>query len=528
MNASSVDKLFINGAVLTQEDNHSAVSQLAIRGKHILAVGNDLTKHVGEDAEIIDLEGQVIVPGFVDAHVHFLWGGENLLTIPAHNARSKTEFIQIVREYATDRVPGSWLKGGGWNEHHHSDQSIPHKSWLDEAAPGHPMILIRHDGHSGVASSVALALAGITRDTPDPVAGVIDHDEQGELTGMLREAAMSLVMQHMPEESDEERLLNLETSQDYLLARGVTSVGDMIYDMNHFRFLQDMARQGKLRVRVSAYAPILKWDEMKTLIDQGVYEDEWFQFKGLKGFVDGSLGSHTALMLEPYEDTPDSAGIYEADWGNIEYIQNTISEADKMGYQTVVHAIGDRAVREVFDVFEKVIDQNGQRDRRFRIEHAQHVDPLDQPRFAALGVIPSVQPKHCVDDSLYADKLLGQRCAFAYPFRSLQQSGALLAFGSDWPVSPADPVATIHAAIHRAGWQMEEALGLKESIKAHTRDAAYAGMREDDLGILRAGHLADFVILDPDFQHLDTFEEPPDNLVKEVYSQGQKLKLNLG
>ncbi len=524
MSQSLADKLFVNGIILTQDESNPQVSQLATKGSQILAVGDDLSNIISASTETIDLKGQVVVPGFIDAHVHFLWGGEGLLSIPGHEAQSKAEFIGIVKRFAEGREPGSWLKGGGWNEHHHLDQSIPHKSWLDEAAPGHPMILVRHDGHSGIASSAALELAGITRDTSNPEAGVIDHDEQGEPTGMLREAAMNLVMKHMPDESDEELLLNLEAAQDYLLARGVTSIGDMIYDMNHFRFLQDMARAGKLRVRISAYAPILKWPEIKGLLAEGIYKDEWFQFKGLKGFSDGSLGSHTALMLEPYEDTPDSAGIYDSDWSDSVLIRETIVEADKMGLQVVIHAIGDRAVREVLDIYESVTQENGEKDRRFRIEHAQHVSPLDQKRFGALDVIPSVQPMHCVDDSLYADKLLGTRCEYAYPFQSLKRVGALLAFGSDWPVSPADPVATIHAAMHRAGWHMEQAVNYHDSLKAHTADAAFAGKRDHDLGILKSGSLADMVILDPDFQHLDTFDVPPEHLVREVYTSGRKME----
>jgi len=327
----------------------------------------------------------------------------------------------------------------------------------------------------------------------------------------------------MPDESESELVNNLEVSQTYLLERGVTSVGDMIYDMNHFRFLQDMARQGKLKVRVTAYTPILEWQEMKTLIEEGIYEDEYFQYKGLKGFCDGSLGSHTALMLEPYEDSPESSGIYDNQWKNVALIRETIAEADKLGYQTVIHAIGDRAVREVLDVYESVIKENGPRDRRFRIEHAQHIHPHDQSRFAQLGIIASVQPAHCVDDALYAKKLLGDRCDHAYPFQSLHQTGALLAFGSDWPVSPADPVATIHGAIHRAGWHTEQAVGLNDSLEAHTRGAAYAGFREHDLGMLKAGHLADFVVLDPDFQHLDAIDEIPESLVKAVYMDGKKV-----
>ncbi|MBT3228458.1 MAG: amidohydrolase [Candidatus Marinimicrobia bacterium] len=517
------DKLYINGIILTQDDEGRQVSQLATRGKKILAVGNDLSEHKEAETETIDLKGAVMVPGFIDAHVHFLWGGETLLAIPVHEARSKSDFIDIVRRFAEGRHPGSWLKGGGWNEHHFTDHSFPHRNWLDEAAPGHPMILTRHDGHSGIASSAALDLAGINSETPDPNGGVIDRDEHGEPTGLLRDAAIELVLDLMPETSESELIKNLETSQKYLLERGVTSVGDMIYDMNHFHFLQNMARQGKLQVRVSAYTPILKWQEMKTLLQAGIYEDEYFQYKGLKAFSDGSLGSHTALMLEPYEDSPESAGIYDSDWKDVTLIRETIADADKMGYQSVIHAIGDRAMREVLDVFEEVIKENGPRDRRFRIEHAQHIHPQDQTRFAPLGIIASVQPAHCVDDSLYADKLLGKRCDYAYPFQSLQQAGALLAFGSDWPVSPADPVATIHSAVHRAGWRTTEAISLNDALEAHTRQAAYAGFREHDLGLLKAGHLADFVILDPDFQHLDAVDEIPGGLVEAVYMNGSKV-----
>ena len=517
------DKLFVNGIVMTQDQNQVACSQFAVQGNQILAVGEDLSAYVDGGTETIDLNGSVVVPGFIDTHLHFLWAGESLLTMPIHSARSKTDFCRIVTEYGKSQIPGTWLKGSGWNEHLFLDKSYPHRSWLDMAAPGHPMILIRHDGHSGIASSTALDLAGINRDTPDPDGGVIDKDESGEPTGMLRDAAMGLVMNHIPEESEADLDRYLETSQGYLIERGVTAIGDMIYDMNHFRFLEKMARNGKLKVRVTAYTPIRKWKEMKALLEAGIYEDEWFQFKGLKAFCDGSLGSHTALMLKAYEDTPEKTGIYDTDWDDITLIRDTIAEADKLGFQTVIHAIGDRANREVLDIFEEVIQKNGPRDRRFRIEHAQHIHPDDQSRFAELGVVASVQPSHCVDDSLYGEKLLGERCAYAYPFKSLKQSGGLLAFGSDWPVSPAEPVRTIHAAVHRAGWHMEESLGLEASLYAHTRDAAFAGFRDKDLGQLKSGYLADFVILNPDFLHLDAMAESPEKLVQAVYVNGQKV-----
>ncbi len=517
------DKVFINGIILTQDADTPRVSQLATQGKAIIATGNDLSDLVTPETQTIDLKGAVMVPGFIDAHLHFLWGGESLLTIPAHDAHSKREFIEIVRRYASGRQAGSWLKGSGWNEHHFTDNSFPHRSWLDEAAPGHPMILTRHDGHSGIASSAALELAGITSNTQDPEGGVIDRDAQGNPTGIVRDAAIDMVMAHMPEASELELRQYLDAAQDYLLEKGVTCVGDMIYDMHHFSFLQDMARQGHLKVRINAYTPILKWQETKELIRNGIYEDEYFQYKGLKAFCDGSLGSHTALMLEPYDDTPDSAGIYDSMWSDVSLIKKTVIEADMLGYQTVIHAIGDRAVREVLDLFEEIIQKNGFRDRRFRIEHAQHIHPQDLPRFGALGIIPSVQPAHCVDDSLYGNKLLGDRCAYAYPFHSLHQTGAALALGSDWPVSPADPAATIHAAVHRAGWYMNEALGFDESLKAHTADTAFAGFREHDLGILKAGHLADLTILDPGFLKLDEKTAYTDNLVQKVFVNGEEV-----
>jgi len=522
MTLNRADKLFINGVILTQDHRSDLATQLAIRGKHILDVGTDLTSLKGSHTEIIDLNGRVVTPGFIDAHVHFLWGGETLLSIPVAKADSRAAFIQIVKQFAEGRSSGSWLKGGGWNEHHFTDNSFPHRSWLDEAAPGHPMLLTRHDGHSGVASSAALAQAGITAATPDPPGGVIDRDEQGDPTGILRDGAMDLVFSKTPEVSEQELLQNLEASQTYLLDRGITSVGDMIYDIHHFHFLQKMAREGKLKVRVTAYAPILKWPEIKDLVNTGIYEDEYFQFKGLKAFCDGSLGSHTALMFQPYADDPQSVGIYDNDWQDIELVKTYMGEADRMGYQTLVHAIGDRAVHEVLNTFAEVIHLNGSRDRRFRVEHAQHIHPQDQGRFGSLGVIASMQPSHCVDDALYAEKLLGDRCEYAYPFKALQAAKAVIAYGSDWPVSPADPIQTIHSGIHRGGWYMEQAMGLDEAILAHTFLAAHAGFREHDLGMLRAGYLADLVVLDPDFQHLDSVDELPQNLVKAVYMDGEK------
>ncbi|MCF7807399.1 MAG: amidohydrolase [Candidatus Marinimicrobia bacterium] len=522
MRINFADKLLTNARVLTQDPELPEANQVAIQGQRILAVGNDLSALTGESTEVIDLNGAVVAPGFIDAHLHLLWGGQGLLSIPIQNARSKADFIRIVKEHVVTRATEEWVEGNGWNENLLKEQMLPHRSWLDEAAPDHATILIRHDGHSAVVSSKALQRAGIDRETADPVGGVIDRDDHGEPTGILRDAALELVLKHIPQHSEEKLEQYFQAAQAYLLSKGVTAICDMIHDLAHFYFLQKQAKAGKLKIRITAYAPVLKWQEIKELISEGIYEDEWFQFKGVKGFCDGSLGSHTALMLEPYEDTPGSSGIYDSDWEDTDLIERIVTEADSLGLQTVIHAIGDRAIREVLDIFESVFSKNGERDRRYRIEHAQHVHPHDQDRFRKLGVIASMQPAHCLDDSLYADKLLGDRCKYAYPFRSLQAKGATLVLGSDWPVSPADPLLSIQAALHRNKWIPEEAMTLTEALAGHTSAAAFSIFR-DDIGVLRSGTLADLVILQPEVLNMERMKTLPDNLIQGGYSNGDKL-----
>ena len=520
MTVDQTDKLFINGIILTQDMTQPQVAQLAIGGNRILAVGDNLQAWRQPNTEIIDLAGAVVTPGFIDAHLHLIWGGESLLSMPIAQARSRAEFVKIIADFAPGHPAGSWLIGSGWNEHLFARPELPQREWLDRAAPGYPILLHRHDGHSGVASSVALKLAGIDEHTPGPPGGVIDRDSAGQPTGILRDGALGLVTRVIPEETEADLERNLAAAQDYLLQRGVTAVGNMIYDLRHFYFLQQQARQGRLRVRVTAYTPLLKWAELSGQLPDRIYRDDWFQYQGLKGFCDGSLGSHTALMLEPYADTPEAAGIFDTDWEDPQAVAAIIGQADQQGFQTVVHAIGDRANREVLKVYETVIRQNGPRDRRFRIEHAQHLHPDDQRRLAELGVITSVQPTHCVDDVRYIEQLLGDRCAYAYPFRSLLDLGVRLAFGSDWPVSPAEPVRTLHSAIHRANWQLAEAVDLTAALQAHTATAAFAGFREHDLGLLKPGHLADLVVLAPEFLSLGTQATCPHHLIQAVYVDG--------
>jgi predicted amidohydrolase YtcJ len=326
---AKADILFQNGIILTQDTRQPRVSQLALAGKHILAVGDDLKTFRTAQTRVIDLAGAVMTPGFIDAHLHLFWGGESLLTLPIHQARSRESFMKLIAEYAAGQTPGDWLIGSGWNEHLFQDNSRPHRHWLDEAAPGHPVLLHRHDGHSGVVSTTALEQAGISAATPDPPGGVIDRDRSGKPTGILKDAALGLVMQHIPPETEDDLEQQLVAAQNYLLQHGVTAVGNMIYDLRHFHFLEQQARSGKLKVRITAYAPLLKWPDLQHLLERGIHEDEWFRFSGLKGFCDGSLGSHTALMLEPYRDTPDTAGIHDTDWQDLDRIRSFIGAADR-------------------------------------------------------------------------------------------------------------------------------------------------------------------------------------------------------
>lgn len=515
--------IFTNGQILTQDADQPLTGQLAVKDGHILDTGDDLSHLRNDQTQIIDLQGSVLTPGFIDAHLHFIWGGQGLLSIPIQDARSHKQFKQIIRDHVQGKDPEKWIQGNGWNENLLVEKTLPDKTWLDDAAPGFSILLIRHDGHSAVASSQALSIAGIDAKTPDPVGGVIDRDKRGEPTGILRDAAIELIEKHIPEDSREKLEASFDAAQRYLIENGVTTVCDMIYDLRHFEFLQEMAKAGRLKIRITTYLPILKWSEIKKMIEQGIYEDEWLQFKGLKGFSDGSLGSHTALMLDPYEDTPGESGIYDSDWEDVELIKDIMEEADQYGLQVVVHAIGDRANREVLNIFEEVMRKNGNRDRRFRIEHAQHVHPLDQDRFKKLEVIASMQPAHCLDDSLYAEKLLGDRCQYAYPFKSLLKKNAQLALGSDWPVSPADPVLSIHAAIHRNNWTTEESITLEQALSGHLQSAAHAIFRAGELGVLKAGARADLVILKPEFLKLPATKKCPENLIQQVYVNGEAV-----
>jgi len=516
-----IDTLFINGHILTQNFRNPTASQLGLQGNKIIAVGTDLSMYRIPATRVIDLHGAVVTPGFLDVHTHFLEGGQHLLAVDLRAARNKKEFIQLLSEFAETIPVDQWITGGNWDQQQFTDKAMPHRGWLDEAAPDHFIFVNRYDGHSGVANSKTLKLAGIDRKTPEITGGRIIREKNGTPTGLLKDAAMNLVYRHHPPDSPDVKQRYLEAAMDEAVRQGITSINDMSTDFDRLRWYESLAQDHRLRVRIRAYVPFLQWPDLKKELQTGFYQDEWFQVGGLKGFSDGSLGSATALMFEDYANEPGNHGLTDRDFENLSQVRKILWDADAHNIQVVIHAIGDRANRMVLDLFDELYLARGNRDRRFRIEHAQHVHPDDQPRFARQKVIASVQPYHCVDDSRWADALLGERAGYAYPFRSIVQAGGRLSLGSDWPVAPLNALLGIQAAMTRNNWIPREQLDLATALHAHTLGAAYAEFSDQIKGHLSPGTLADLVILKREVLDLVNVDLSENQLIKAVFCNGE-------
>jgi len=459
-----------------------------------------------EDAaadKTIDAAGAMVTPGFIDSHVHLFSAGNKLSQVQLRDAPSRAEFTKRIGEHASDTPRRDWVLGGAW-DHENWGGELPARGWIDAVTMGHPVWVTRLDGHMGLANSEALKLAGINAYTPNPEGGVIVRDAKGEATGILKDNAMDLVARVIPEPNELLREKAAEAAMTYLLERGVTGCHHM-GSWPEFEALNAIAREGRFRMRVYAAAPLASWERLRNWQkENGRLGDAWLRTGLLKGFVDGSLGSHTAAMEEGFTDASGERGLLV---NTPEYLYEWIKGADKAGLHVAVHAIGDRANRILLDIYERVAAENGARDRRFRIEHAQHLRPDDVSRFGKLGVIASMQPYHCIDDGRWAERVIGmERAKGTYAFRGLLDSGAKLAFGSDWFVAPPDVGAGLYAAVTRrtlddkrpGGWVPEQKIELEEALRAYTAGSAYAGFREKDLGTLAPGKRADFVVFDRD------------------------------
>ncbi len=504
---SPVTMALVNARVWTGDRARPWADALAVSGERIAAVGDSaaIRKLVSPSTRVVDAAGKMATPGFIDSHTHFLEGGFRLASVQLRDARTREEFVSRIRNFAATVPPGAWITGGDW-DHEQWGGGLPHRDWIDRATPRHPVWVNRLDGHMALANSLALQAAGVTRATAELDGGTIVRGPDGEPTGVLKDNAMSLVRRAVPHPSPREADRALDAAMRHVAERGVTSVHHF-GTWDELEVFERARRDGRLRTRIYAGVPLASWERLRDNVAAGGRGDHWLRIGVLKGFVDGSLGSHTAAFFEPFTDAPRDSGLL---LNPPEKLYQWISGADKAGLHVAVHAIGDRANRMLLDIFERVGRENGSRDRRFRIEHAQHLAPPEIPRFAALGVIPSMQPYHAIDDGRWAEKVIGARIATTYAFRSLLDPGAALAFGSDWFVAPPTPLEGICAAVARrtldgknpGGWVPAQKIGVEEALGAYTAAAARASFEENSKGTLTAGQLADFVVLDRDLTRI--------------------------
>jgi predicted amidohydrolase YtcJ len=498
----------VNARVWTGDVRRPWADAVAARGDHIAAVGSsaEVRKMVTSGTRVIDGHGGMLVPGFIDAHVHFVSGGFGLASVQLRDAKTPGEFIARVKAYAATVPRGTWIMGGDW-DHERWGGELPRRDWIDSVTPNNPVWVSRLDGHMALANSAALRAAGVTRGAADVAGGTVVRDASGEPTGILKDNAQSLVDRAVPDPTREQQDRAFDAAVRFVEERGVTTVHNM-GSWSDLAVFERARRAGRLGIRVYAAVPLATWERLRDTVAARGRGDEWLRIGGLKGFADGSLGSHTALMLAPFTDAPQDTGLRVT---SEEDLYRWTSGADRAGLQVIVHAIGDRAIRSQLDIYERVERENGPRDRRFRIEHLQHIDGADIPRVARLGVIGSMQPYHAIDDGRWAEKVIGpERARTTYAFRSLLDAGVRLAFGSDWSVAPPTPLEGIYAAVtrrtldggHPDGWVPAQRITVEEALRAYTQGGAYASFEEGVKGTLVRGKLADFVLLDQDLTRI--------------------------
>jgi predicted amidohydrolase YtcJ len=501
---------YLHGRIYTNDPKMPWASALAVRDEKIFCVGT--IAHIMLDcggakpeAEIYEMHGRFMMPGFNDAHTHLGSAGRDKLALDLKGTDSIEELQQRLRSAVAQHKPGEWIVGSGWDQTRWPDKKFPNRQDLDAAAPDNPVFLVHISGHVGVANSMALKRTEILPETKNPPGGQIERDADGNPTGMLMEAsAMEFVQQKIPDPTAEQRRHGIELVLQELAANGVTSAQDNS-EWDDFLVYHDLREEKKLTVRITEWLPFMApVTELQDMRAEGGTTDPWLKTGALKMVTDGALGSRTAAMIAPYSDDPNTSGILTIE---PEKLKAMALERDKLGFQLAFHAIGDRANRVALDTFESVLRVNGTRDRRDRVEHAQVVAPEDISRFGLLHVIASMQPSHQTNDMRWAEERVGpERIKGAYAWNSLQKTGAVLAFGTDYDVEPINPFRGLYACISResadggppGGWQPQEKLPLDDCIRAYTSGSAYAQFEEGKKGELKAGEYADFIVLSQD------------------------------
>jgi predicted amidohydrolase YtcJ len=509
----SADLILTRGRVWTGNPLQAEAEAVAVVGDRIVAVGAsaEIEALAGPEARRVDLAGRRLLPGFNDAHVHLYLGGQSLASVQLREVRGPQQFREQIAAFATGLAPGEWILNGSWDHERWSPPLLPNHRLISDVTPHHPVCVNRSDGHMVLVNELAMRLAGVDRGVADVPGGEIGRDADGNLSGIFKDAAKALIEGVIPPPSQERIRSAILAAQAHAAENGVTSVQDMgvlgaaaaermssILDV-----YQDLHAANELRLRISAHMPLAAWRRAAGV----PLNNDFLRLGGVKSFSDGSLGSTTAWFWEPYNDAPQTSGLPSDELGDMEGWYSNLKEADRAGLQLAIHAIGDRANSTVLDSLERLIAENGVRDRRTRVEHAQHLRPQDPGRFAKLNVIASVQPFHCIDDGCWAERRIGsERAQTTYAFRSLIDSGATVVFGSDWWVAPISPILGIYAAVtrrtldgaHPGGWIPQEKVTVAEAVHAYTVVAAYASGEERKKGSIEPGKLADFVVLSDD------------------------------
>ncbi len=492
------------GRVWTGSPVNEWAQAVAVVGDRIAAVGTEaeIARFIGPETRQVSAAGGMVTPGFIDTHLHLADGGTSLASVQLRDAASPEEFSNRIAEFAAGIEPGEWILAGTW-DHENWGGELPHRRWIDEATRDNPVAVTRLDGHMLLANSKTLELAGVDRDTEEVEGGTIVRDDDGSPTGILKDNAMALVTEVIPPPGPDLLDRRIAASMRHLAESGVTTAHDM-GEWAHLEAYRRARSEDRMLVRLYSLVPLADWERLRDDVAEHGRGDEWLRTAGLKGFMDGSLGSQTAAFFDPYTDQPEDRGFLINDPAEV---RSWVAGADAAGLHVAIHAIGDRAIRELLEIYGDVAEANGERDRRFRMEHAQHIHPGDIDRFARQGVIASMQPYHAIDDGRWAERVIGpERAKTTYAFRSLLESGARVAFGSDWYVAPASPIQGIYAAVtrrtldgeHPEGWIPEERISVTQALAAYTRTAAFASFEEDLKGTLAPGMLADLVVLDRD------------------------------
>ncbi len=510
--SSTTSLAVINARIWTGNTAQPWAEAMLMNADTIAFVGSTeaCKKLTNASTEIINAKGQMVVPGFIDCHVHFIRGGLDLNSVDLRNAQTKQEFINRIAEYAIKVPKGSWIVGGNW-DHKNWGGELPEAIWIDSVTKNNPVFINRLDGHMAFANSNAMKLAGVNAETKNIEGGEIIRDSKNAPTGIFNDNAKSLINKVVSEPTDAQKDKALEDAMEFVASKGVTSVHNMGSwdDLAVFKRAHD---KSILKTRIYANVPLRTWSELRDEVAKNGHGDKYLRIGGLKGYVDGALGSHTAKMLQPFSDKG-GEGLFVTP---VDSLYNYTLNADKNNLQVMVHAIGDKAIHEQLNIFEKVEKINGERDRRFRIEHAQHISPEDVKHFGTLGVIPSMQPYHTIDDGRWAEKVVGsQRIHDMYVFKDLLNSGAKIVFGSDWFVAPPTPLDGIYGAVTRrtldnknpTGWVPEQKITVEQALRAYTTSASYSSFEEKIKGSLEVGKLADFVILGQDITNI-----PPEKI----------------